>query len=105
MADNEKANLYRRITQTSPHVLLERMRIHGFWPAGQPLPPDPPAEAQERAQLEKELAQLRQQHSTVKDPLKALSEERKRRWAESKKRRAEKKAARAKAHAEWIAQW
>src|SRR5690349_3507604 len=106
MPDDEKANLYRRITQqTPPQVLLERMRIHGFWPASQSLPPDPPAESQERVALEKELEQLRQQHSIVKDPHKALSEERKRRWAESKKRRAERKAARLQAHSQWLAIW
>jgi hypothetical protein len=70
------------------------MQIHGFWPAGQQLPPDPPAELAERDQLDKQLSDLRKQASVVKDPEQALAQERQRRWEESKKRRAEKKAVR-----------
>jgi retron-type reverse transcriptase len=95
MADDEKAKLYKRIVQqTSEQVLLQRMRIHGFWPRGEGLPPDPPDEVAERARIEAETAELRKAHSTVKDPEKALAAERKRRWEESKKRRAEAKAKR-----------
>ncbi len=93
MADDDKANLYKRIVQqTNAHTLLGRMHVHGFWPAGQGLPPDPPDEAAERARIEAEIAELRELNSTIKDPEKALAEERKRRWEESKKRRVEAKA-------------
>jgi len=105
MADDEKSRLYRRITHLPPSVVLERMRIHGFWPAGQGLPPDPAGEAAERAQLEKELAELRQQQAVLKDPQKALAQERKRRWEESKKRRSERKKARLAEHKIWVKFW
>ena len=105
MADDLKSNLYRRITRVPPLVLLTRMRLHGFWPVGEPLPPDPPAEAEERAKLEKELAHLRETQTVMKDPEKALAAERRRRWEESKKRRAERKQARAEAHARWLEMW
>lgn len=94
--DDEKAKLYQRIVhQGNDHFILSRMKLHGFWPASEGLPNDPPAETAERAAVEKELAELRQKHSIVKDPEKALAAERKRRWEESKKRRAERKAQRA----------
>jgi retron-type reverse transcriptase len=105
MADDEKSRLYSRITHLPPAVLLDRMRLHGFWPAGQGLPPDPPAETAERARLEHELADLRKRHSVIKDPHKALAEERKRRWEESKKRRAQRKKERQQAHARWLEVW
>jgi len=93
MAQDEKAQLYRRIVQqNSAEQLLERMRIHGFWPKRAGLPQDPPAEAAERARLEAELEELRRTQSAVKNPEQALNAERKRRWEESKKRRAERKA-------------
>src|SRR3954471_20121727 len=96
MAESEKAKLYREIVQhTDEQTLVQRMRLHGFWPERQALPQDPPEEAAERARLEAEIAQLRKTGSLVKNPLKALAEERKRRWLESKKRRAENKARRA----------
>ncbi|MBL8798641.1 MAG: RNA-directed DNA polymerase [Planctomycetia bacterium] len=93
MANDEKAQLYRRIVQqNSEQQLLERMRIHGFWPQRAGLPQDPPAEAAERARIEAELEELRRTQSAVKNPESALHAERKRRWEESKKRRAERKA-------------
>ncbi len=94
-AQSEKAQLYQRIVRATPDaILLWRMQVHGFWPAGQPLPPDPPAEVAERDQLDKALADLRKQATTAADPAKALAEERKRRWEASKQRRAERRAAR-----------
>ena len=34
---DEKKRLYRQIVQrTSDAFLLERMRLHGFWPKGEP---------------------------------------------------------------------
>jgi len=91
--DDEKAKLYKRILKANLHTVLERMRVHGFWPTGMGLPPDPADEAAERAKIEQELTTLRATHSKVKDPLKALREERIRRWQESKKRRAANHAA------------
>ena len=43
MADNEKAKLYQEIVQKADErTVLERMRLHGFWPADRGLPVDPP---------------------------------------------------------------
>jgi retron-type reverse transcriptase len=96
MAENEKAKLYREIVQqTTDQELLQRMRLHGFWPEREPTPQDPPEETLERQQIEKEMDELRKVNSLVKHPEKALALERKRRWEESKKRRAENKAKRA----------
>ncbi len=90
MANNEKADLYRRIvTEADPQTILERMQLHGFWPTDLGLPQDPPHEAQERQQIQAELRKLRDTHSVAKNWRKLLSDERKRRWQESKKRRAE----------------
>ena len=95
MSENEKKKLYKQlIRETSREFLLERMRLHGFWPSGEALPEVPPEEAEERAAVEKELRALREQFAAVQDPEKALAEERKRRWEGSKKRRAERKAER-----------
>jgi retron-type reverse transcriptase len=95
MAENEKAKLYREIVQqTNDQVLLERMRLHGFW-GREGLPQEPADETAERTAIEKEMAQLRKANSVVKNPDKALAAERKRRWEESKKRRAENKKKRA----------
>lgn len=93
-SDSEKAQLYQRISRAPDFVVVSRMQVHGFWPKGQPLPADPPAEVAERDQIEKELADLRKQASVVKDPDAALAAERKRRMAESKERRAKRKAER-----------
>ena len=95
MKDDEKARLYHRVAQqANSFAVVERMRTLGFWPAGQPIPPDPPEEAAERARIEAELADLRQKQTKIKDPEKALAEERRRRWEASKARRAEAKAKR-----------
>ena len=92
MPDDEKAQLYKQIVrQADEQTLLERMRIHGFWPADQGLPPDPPAEVAERVKVEAEIAQLQNTQSLAKDPERALAEEKKRRWEASKQRRAEAK--------------
>ena len=98
MADDEKRKLYRQIVmRASEWLMLDRMRVYGFWPMGEGLPDDPPEEVAERKQLEQRLAELRQGGLNQKkgiDPEQALAQERKRRWAESKKKRAEKKAQR-----------
>src|SRR5712691_8463801 len=92
MADSEKASLYNEIVRrTTDKVMLERMRLYGFWPAQEGLPQDPPDEAAERAKIEAEIVELRRAQSKVKNPDKTLAEERKRRWQESKKRRKERK--------------
>src|SRR5262249_30390659 len=95
MKDSEKARIYNRVAgQSSESFVLHRMRTLGFWPADQPMPPDPPEEAAERARIEAELAELRSKKAKVADPEKALAEERKRRWEASKARRAEAKTKR-----------
>lgn len=91
MASDDKAKLFKEMTRVDEQVVLERMKLHGFWPADQQLPPDPPEEVAERYQLEKEIAELGREQTKIKDPQKALAAERKRRWNESKQRRAEKK--------------
>src|SRR5437588_11040458 len=95
MADNEKAKLYQEIVQKADErTVLERMRLHGFWPADRGLPVDPPDEARERTLLEGELFRLRRENAVVRDPEKALAQERRRRWEESKQRRAAAKVQR-----------
>jgi retron-type reverse transcriptase len=106
MADDDKAKLYHEIVQqTDKQSLLERMRLHGFWPDREGVPQDPPDEASERARIEAEMAQLRKTQSLVQHPAKALAAERKRRWQESKKRRAEAKAKRAAEHQKRLQEW
>jgi RNA-directed DNA polymerase len=90
MADDQ-ARLYSLIVRSTPEqVLLERMRLHGFWPPDEGLPPEPADQAAERARIEAELATLQQQ---LDDPnyRQALEAERRRRWEESKARRAARK--------------
>src|SRR5579862_6168715 len=83
------------------------MRVHGFWPAGEGLPQDPPAEAAARSKIEAELKHLEKNARAIADPAEALAAERKRRWEESKARRAATKALRADQararHAAWEA--
>ena len=106
MAENDKARLYREITQNADEqTILERMREHGFWPQNEGLPETPNAESQELSQIEKELAQLRKTNSAVKNPEKALNEERKRRWEESKKRRSENKKKKAQEAQKRLQEW
>lgn len=88
MADNEKAKLFKRLYSANRHAVLERMRVHGFWPTGVPLPGDPPEEVKERSRIAQELNQLQVTQGAVANPEKALQQERVRRWQESKKRRA-----------------
>ncbi|MBX3192494.1 MAG: RNA-directed DNA polymerase [Labilithrix sp.] len=107
MDADEKAKLYRRISSANIHLVLERMRVHGFWPQGQGLPPDPADEVAARAAIEKEIGQL--QGAAVAGGLaaieEALREERRRRWEASKKKRAERKKIRQAQDAERRAQW
>lgn len=109
MAENEKAQLYKKIvSQVDDYTLLERMRDVGLWPYGEGLPEDPPEELVERKELEIQISDLRAKATAVEDPEKALALERKRRWEESKlkraARKAEREAARAKRRAEWDAE-
>src|ERR1041384_1604244 len=100
MIEDEKAQLYKQaVHQANEQVLLERMRLYGFWRAHEGLPPDPPAEAEERSKIEQEVAELLKIQAKIKNPEKALAEERQRRWEESKQRRAAAKAKRAEAQA------
>jgi RNA-directed DNA polymerase len=94
MADGDKAEVFKQLARVDERVVLERMKLHGFWPPNQEIPADPPAEAAERTDLEREIAELSQAQAATEDPAAALAQERKRRWEESKKRRAEAKAKR-----------
>jgi retron-type reverse transcriptase len=106
MKDDEKARLYRQVAQQANELaVLERMRTLGFWPPGEPLPPDPPEEAAERARIEAELAELRRTKAKIQDPEKALAEERQRRWEASKARRAEAKSRRLERQKRRRAEW
>jgi len=106
MADDDKKKLYRRIAGANLHLVLERMRVHGFWPAGEGLPPPPPEEVEERKKIDAELEALRARSSgKAADAEEALRQERKRRWEESKKRRSEKKKLRDARAAERRAEW
>lgn len=95
--DDDKARLYHRITGVPHAVVLDRMRVHGYWPAHTGLPPDPPDEARERKLLESDLAVLKTDAALGEGAIepysveRQLREERVRRWEESKKRRAEKR--------------
>ncbi len=92
-SDEEKAKLFKRLYGASLHTVMERMRVHGFWPTGVGLPADPPDEAKERAQVQAELTSLRATYGAKVDVEKALREERVRRWQASKARRANARAA------------
>lgn len=101
MAEDERASLYRLILRrTSDAVLLDCMRVHGFWPYSEGLPPDPAEEVTERLELGRQKAALLPVATGVADPEAALAAERKRRWEESKKRRAQRKAERLAREAE-----
>ncbi len=97
MANDDKATLYRRLVrEASDAQVVERMKVHGFWPWTQRLPADPPQEVQERLSIERDLARLRALGTQGQgDPQKLLAAERKRRWEASKLRRAAAKKARA----------
>lgn len=107
MNEDQKKRLFRLISKrgVGSRAVLERMRLHGFWPTGVPVPEDPPAEAAERARIENEMAGLRAAHGIAIDPEKALAEERKRRWEASKERRAAAKAKRELEAAERRLRW
>ena len=109
MADEEKKKIHDLVTKTlDEHELVWRLRDVGLWPDDVPVPEEPKAAQEERAEIEAELAELRKQSAKIADPDKALAQERVRRWHESKKRRALSKAEReAKAKArreEWKAE-
>jgi RNA-directed DNA polymerase len=99
MANDDKARLYRRLLHEATDAqVVERMKVHGFWPWTERLPADPPQEAQERVAIERDLARLRALATPGQaDPQKLLAAERKRRWEASKLRRAAAKKARAEA--------
>jgi retron-type reverse transcriptase len=93
MAD-DKADVFKELARADERVVLDRMKLHGFWPADQDLPPDPPDEASERYRLEREIADLTKAQASIGNAEKALAKERKRRWEESKQRRAAAKVQR-----------
>ncbi len=94
---SEKQKLWERISARPDWVVVERMRVNGFWPSGERLPEDPPDEVKERAALEAERARLLKVALAVQDPEAALKAENQRRIEESRKKKAERKLLRDKA--------
>ncbi len=86
--DEDKAELHRRLLRAPQWLVVERMRLHGFWPAGEPIPDLPPELAAEREKLERIVKSAQKSALKLENPEAALREERIRRWQESKKRRA-----------------
>ncbi len=91
--EDEIARLYKRLARLDDAVVLQRMQAHGYWPAQTGFPPDPSDEANERREIEAELARIGKS-AVTQDVEPALKAERIRRWDESKKRRSIKKAER-----------
>ncbi len=80
-----------RVERANAHRVLNRMRVHGFWPKNQGLPPDPPDEAQERVELLAKKEALTAQAFASSSPQaeqEALAQERARRIQESRAKRA-----------------
>src|SRR5262249_47799829 len=104
---DDKKKLYNQVARANLYLVLERMRVHGFWPAGQGLPPDPPDEVAARKEIDAEAQKLKEK-AFVGGPdaiEKALREGRIRRWEESKKKRKEQKKLRLARAAERRAAW
>lgn len=102
---SEKQKLWDRISSRPEWIVLERMRVNGFWPAGETIPQDPHEELVERKALEAEREKLLKSALAVADPTEALKAENQRRIDESRKRRAEKKVLRDKARRERREEW
>lgn len=102
---SEKQKLWERVSGRPDWIVVERMRVNGFWPAGEKLPDDPPDEVKERAALEADRAKLLKSALAVQDPEKALKEENERRIQESRKKKAERKVLRDKARRERREAW
>jgi RNA-directed DNA polymerase len=102
---SEKQKLWDQIASRPDWLVLERMRVNGFWPAGAGLPEDPKDELLERKALESERDKLVKTALVVADPAKALEQENRRRIEESRKRRAEKKILREKTQRERRDAW
>jgi RNA-directed DNA polymerase len=107
MNDDEKSKLLRQLASASSFLVLDRMRLHGFWPKGEGLPPDPPDEASARTAILAEIQNLHREGAGagLQGIERALREERLRRWEESKARRAKAKALRQAREAERRAAW
>lgn len=102
---SEKQKLWERVSSRPDWIIVERMRVNGFWPAGEKLPDDSPEEVKERAALEAERARLLKTALAVQDPDQALKEENERRILESRKKKAERKVLREKAARERREAW
>jgi|CXWL01.1.fsa_nt_gi retron-type reverse transcriptase len=102
---DEILRLHKRLARLDDAVVLQRMKALGYWPAQEGLPPDPPPEAQERREIEAELARIAKSRITGVDVEQALRAERIRRWEESKQRRAQKKVARDAERRAQVAAW
>ena len=76
---SEKQKLWERVSHRPDWLLVERMRVNGFWPAGEKLPDDPIDEVKERAALEADRARLLKTALAVQDRQAALKAENQRR--------------------------
>ena len=81
----EQAALLQRLARLDDATVLWRMQSQGFWQGG--LPPDPPEETAERAQINAQLAKLKASGLVNNNVEQALKEERQRRFAASLERR------------------
>ncbi len=102
---SEKQKLWDSIAGRPEWIVLERMRVNGFWPHGVGLPEDPADEQKARKQLEAERDKLMHTALAVQDPEAALKAENERRTQESRKKRAEKKVLREKTARERRESW
>lgn len=102
---SEKQKLWDQVSSRPAWIVLERMRVNGFWPAGQELPEDPTDEVVERQKLEARRDELVKTALAVGDPTEALKAENERRIEESRKKRAEKKVLREKTQRERRDAW
>ena len=94
---SEKQRLWERVAGRPDGVIVERMRVNGFWPPGEKLPDDPLDDVKERAALEAERARLLKTALAVQDVDRALKVENERRIEASRKKKAERKLLREQA--------
>jgi retron-type reverse transcriptase len=93
---SEKQKLWDSIAGRPEWIILERMRVNGFWPSGAGIPDDPADEIKARKDLEGQRAKLMSSALAVQDPEAALKAENQRRIEESRKKKAERKVLREK---------
>lgn len=87
-----------RVERANDYRVINRMRVHGFWPKDKGLPEDPVDEAKERLELDaKKQTLTAQAFSSSENLQKALDGERDRRIKESREKRARRQMEKAAA--------